>query len=72
MATGGPEAWGLCYNKEMSPSKDYCDDYYKYDYPCSPGAEYYGRGAIPIYWYHSFFVYTNSHFLNHHFICRLS
>lgn len=51
VATGGPEAWGLCYNKEMSPSKDYCDEYFKYDYPCSPGAEYYGRGAIPIYWY---------------------
>ncbi|KAL8554928.1 hypothetical protein ACS0TY_002929 [Phlomoides rotata] len=46
----GPEAWGLCYNKEMSPSKDYCDDYYKFDYPCAPGADYYGRGAIPIYW----------------------
>ncbi|KVI08283.1 Glycoside hydrolase, family 19 [Cynara cardunculus var. scolymus] len=33
VATGGPTAWGLCYNKEMSPSQDYCDDYYKqYNY----------------------------------------
>lgn len=51
MATGGPLAWGLCYNREMSPSQSYCDDFYKYTYPCTPGAEYYGRGAIPIYWY---------------------
>lgn len=50
MATGGPYAWGLCYNKEMSPSQTYCDDFYKYTYPCAPGAEYYGRGALPIYW----------------------
>lgn len=52
VATGGPLAWGLCYNKEMSPSHSYCDDYYKLTYPCSPGAEYYGRGALPIYWYY--------------------
>lgn len=51
VATGGPLAWGLCYNKEMSPSQSYCDDYYKLTFPCSPGAEYYGRGALPIYWY---------------------
>lgn len=51
VATGGPLAWGLCYNKEMSPSQSYCDDFYKYTYPCAPGAQYYGRGAIPIYWY---------------------
>lgn len=50
VATGGPFAWGLCYNKEMSPSQSYCDDSYKYTYPCSPGADYYGRGALPIYW----------------------
>lgn len=50
VATGGPFAWGLCYNHEMSPSQSYCDDSYKYTYPCSPGADYYGRGAIPIYW----------------------
>lgn len=54
VATGGPEAWGLCYNKEMSPSKDYCDEYFKFDYPCSPGAEYYGRGAIPLYWNYNY------------------
>lgn len=50
VATGGPLAWGLCYNKEMSPSQSYCDDYFKLTYPCAPGADYYGRGAIPIYW----------------------
>ncbi|CAL5337028.1 unnamed protein product [Camellia sinensis] len=50
VATGGPMAWGLCYNKELSPSQSYCDDFYKFTYPCTPGAEYYGRGAIPIYW----------------------
>ncbi|KAL0366657.1 UNVERIFIED_CONTAM: Chitinase-like protein 1 [Sesamum radiatum] len=54
VATGGPLAWGLCYNKEMSPSQDYCDEYYKYDYPCAPGAQYYGRGAIPIYWNYNY------------------
>lgn len=50
VATGGPLAWGLCYNRELSPSQDYCDDSYKYTYPCAPGAKYYGRGALPIYW----------------------
>ncbi|XP_015887144.3 chitinase-like protein 1 [Ziziphus jujuba] len=50
VATGGPLAWGLCYNKEMSPSQSYCDDSYKFEFPCTPGAQYYGRGAIPIYW----------------------
>ena len=59
VATGGPLAWGLCYNREMSPSQSYCDDTYKYTYPCSPGAEYYGRGALPIYWY----VYNSSPFV---------
>ena len=49
VATGGPLAWGLCYNKEMSPSKLYCDDYYKYAYPCTPGVSYHGRGALPSY-----------------------
>ncbi|XP_008781695.1 chitinase-like protein 1 [Phoenix dactylifera] len=48
VATGGPLAWGLCYNHEMSPSKSYCED--SYIYPCTPGAEYYGRGALPVYW----------------------
>lgn len=59
VATGGPLAWGLCYNREMSPMQSYCDDFYKYTYPCSPGAEYYGRGALPIYW----FVHSLSHLL---------
>ncbi|KAK2359786.1 serine/threonine protein kinase, CMGC, dual-specificity [Trifolium repens] len=54
VATGGPLAWGLCYNHEMSPAQTYCDDYYKVDYPCTPGAEYYGRGAIPIYWNYNY------------------
>ncbi|CAA2976235.1 chitinase-like protein 1 [Olea europaea var. sylvestris] len=54
VATGGPLAWGLCYNKEMSPSQDYCDDYYKYTYPCAPGAQYYGRGALPLYWNYNY------------------
>jgi len=70
VATGGPFAWGLCYNKELSPDKFYCDDYYKLTYPCSPGAAYYGRGAIPIYWYsyssfleifHNFAIYPRFH-----------
>ncbi|KAK9714231.1 hypothetical protein RND81_06G080300 [Saponaria officinalis] len=50
VATGGPTAWGLCYNRELSPSQNYCDDYYKYTYPCTPGVEYFGRGALPLYW----------------------
>ncbi|KAL8129432.1 hypothetical protein V2J09_018587 [Rumex salicifolius] len=54
VAPGGPLAWGLCYNKEMSPSHSYCDDYYKYTYPCTPGVEYYGRGALPIYWNYNY------------------
>ncbi|XP_050237124.1 chitinase-like protein 1 [Mercurialis annua] len=54
VATGGPLAYGLCYNKEMSPSQSYCDDYYKLTYPCTPGAEYYGRGALPIYWNYNY------------------
>ncbi|KAG2722320.1 hypothetical protein I3843_02G108200 [Carya illinoinensis] len=54
VATGGPLAWGLCFNREMSPSQSYCDDSYKYTYPCAPGAEYYGRGALPIYWNYNY------------------
>ncbi|XP_030940130.1 chitinase-like protein 1 [Quercus lobata] len=54
VATGGPLAWGLCFNREMSPSQSYCDDFYKYTYPCAPGAEYYGRGALPIYWNYNY------------------
>lgn len=49
MATGGPTAWGLCYNHEMSPDQTYCDKTYT-QWPCVEGAEYYGRGAIPVYW----------------------
>ncbi|XP_031485937.1 chitinase-like protein 1 [Nymphaea colorata] len=52
VATGGPFAWGLCYNHELSPSQSYCDP--NYIYPCTPGAEYYGRGAIPIYWNYNY------------------
>ncbi|KAM6545054.1 hypothetical protein CsatB_025790 [Cannabis sativa] len=54
VATGGPLAWGLCYNKEMSPSKLYCDDYYKLTYPCTPGVSYHGRGALPLYWNYNY------------------
>ncbi|KAK9287606.1 hypothetical protein L1049_016041 [Liquidambar formosana] len=54
VATGGPLAWGLCYNKEMSPSQSYCDDSFKYTYPCTPGVEYYGRGALPLYWNYNY------------------
>ncbi|KAH9621441.1 hypothetical protein KSS87_016140 [Heliosperma pusillum] len=54
VATGGPTAWGLCYNKELSPSQSYCDDTFKYTYPCTPGVDYYGRGALPIYWNYNY------------------
>ena len=55
MATKEPLSWGLCYNKEMnSNSYNYCDEHYKNTYPCAPGVAYYGRGALPIYWYLSF------------------
>lgn len=54
VATGGPLAWGLCYNKELSPSQSYCDDYFKLTYPCTPGADYYGRGALPVYWNYNY------------------
>jgi hypothetical protein len=54
VATGGPTAWGLCYNREMSPSQSYCDESYKFEFPCAPGADYYGRGALPIYWNYNY------------------
>lgn len=54
VATGGPFAWGLCYNKEMSPTQSYCDDFYKFTYPCTPGVDYYGRGALPVYWNYNY------------------
>lgn len=60
VATGGPLAYGLCYNREMSPSQSYCDDFYKYTFPCSPGAEYYGRGALPIYWNYNYGAVGNA------------
>ncbi|CAL9106520.1 chitinase-like protein 1 isoform X1 [Musa acuminata AAA Group] len=52
VATGGPLAWGLCYKREMSPSQSYCDQ--SYDYPCTPGVDYYGRGALPVYWNYNY------------------
>lgn len=36
----------------MSPSQDYCEK--DYLYPCIEGAQYYGRGALPVYWYDQF------------------
>ncbi|XP_042489012.1 chitinase-like protein 1 [Macadamia integrifolia] len=56
-APGGPYAWGLCYNHEMSPSQSYCDN--SYIYPCAPGAEYYGRGALPVYWNYNYGMIGN-------------
>ncbi|KAJ8485025.1 hypothetical protein OPV22_017510 [Ensete ventricosum] len=52
VATGGPLSWGLCYNHEMSPSQDYCDP--NYLYPCIDGVQYYGRGALPVYWNYNY------------------
>ncbi|XP_078443209.1 chitinase-like protein 1 [Wolffia australiana] len=52
VATGGPLAWGLCYNKEMSPSQNYCAE--NVEYPCTPGVNYYGRGALPVYWNYNY------------------
>ncbi|URE39422.1 Chitinase class I [Musa troglodytarum] len=46
VVTGGPLAWGLSYNHEMSPSQDYCDP--NYLYPCVKGVDYYGRGTRPV------------------------
>jgi chitinase len=45
-AEGGPYAWGYCYNRENSPSWNYCVN--SGEYPCSPGQSYYGRGPIQI------------------------
>ena len=45
-------ARGLCNNKEINSNLyNYCDQHYKDTYPCAPGIAYYGRGALPIYWY---------------------
>ncbi|ERN11480.1 hypothetical protein AMTR_s00022p00097040 [Amborella trichopoda] len=43
---------GPLYNHEMSPSQSYCDP--NYLYPCAPGVDYYGRGAIPVYWNYNY------------------
>ncbi|XP_043718991.1 chitinase-like protein 1 [Telopea speciosissima] len=56
-APGGPYAWGLCYSHEMSPSQSYCAS--SYIYPCAPGAEYYGRGALPVYWNYNYGMIGN-------------
>ncbi|KAG8049775.1 hypothetical protein GUJ93_ZPchr0009g776 [Zizania palustris] len=53
VATGGPTAWGLCYNHEMSPDQGYCDKS-NLQYPCVDGVDYYGRGAIPVYWNYNY------------------
>ena len=45
---------GLCNYKEKNTSFPYCDEHYKDIYPCAPGVAYYGRGALPIYWYLSY------------------
>ncbi|KAM0923050.1 hypothetical protein ACQ4PT_005807 [Festuca glaucescens] len=49
-----PLAWGLCYNREMSPDQNYyCDDSNEL-YRCVEGVRYYGRGAIPVYWNYNY------------------
>ncbi|VAI74075.1 unnamed protein product [Triticum turgidum subsp. durum] len=53
LADGGSLAWGLCYNHEMSPSQSYCDDSNEL-YRCAEGVEYYGRGALPVYWNYNY------------------
>ena len=49
-----PVTCGLCNYKEKNTSFHYCDENYKDIYPCVPGVAYYGRGALPIYWYLSY------------------
>ena len=51
LATIDQLAWGSCYNKKMNSNSNYCDEHYKKAYPCAPGVAYFGRGALPIYWY---------------------
>ena len=46
-----PVTCGLCNYKEKNTNFSYCDEHYKDIYPCAPGVAYYGRGALPIYWY---------------------
>ncbi|KAK1669060.1 hypothetical protein QYE76_057219 [Lolium multiflorum] len=51
-----PLAWGLCYNREMSPDQSYyCDDSNEL-YRCVEGVRYYGRGAIPVYWNYNYVI----------------
>uniref|UniRef100_A0A0E0AXT9 chitinase n=1 Tax=Oryza glumipatula TaxID=40148 RepID=A0A0E0AXT9_9ORYZ len=45
VATGGPLAWGLCYNHELSPSQSYCDNSNEL-YPCVEGVKNYNYGII--------------------------
>jgi hypothetical protein len=52
-AKDGPYAWGLCYNQEMAPEKDYCKTG-DLMYPCTAGVGYYGRGAFPLYWNYNY------------------
>lgn len=51
-APGGPEAWGLCFREEVGcdraspPACAYCVA--STEWPCAPGARYYGRGPIQL------------------------
>ena len=58
MATKEQLEWGSCYKKENNSNSNYCDEHYKKAYPCAPGVSYYGRGALPIYWYLPFQLCT--------------
>lgn len=44
---GGPYAWGLCYNQELSPQSIYCTVDKRYT--CVNGVSYHGRGPRPVY-----------------------
>ncbi|KAE8769201.1 chitinase-like protein 1 [Hordeum vulgare] len=46
-----PMAWGLCYKREKNPY--YCDDSNEL-YRCVEVVEYYGRGALPVYWNYNY------------------
>lgn len=64
-AKDSPYAWGLCYNRELSPTYEYC----KGDellYPCAPGASYHGRGAFPLYWWVDWLAYHEIFTANAH------
>uniref|UniRef100_A0ACD5X8B2 Uncharacterized protein n=1 Tax=Avena sativa TaxID=4498 RepID=A0ACD5X8B2_AVESA len=49
-----PVAWGLCYNREMSPDQNYYCDNSNELYRCVEGVRYYGRGALPVYWNYNY------------------